>query len=1298
MNASKKIANPFPGLRPFESNEYRLFFGREGQSDALITRLQRARFLAVVGTSGSGKSSLVRAGLLPALRGGMMAGAGSSWRIAIMRPGSDPIGNLAIALADQEVLLEAGGGLPAAEVPAVIEASLRRGSLGLVDVARQARLPEHEKLLVVVDQFEELFRFRAARAASSTADDASAFVKLLLEASQQRELSIYVVPTMRSDFLGDCAQFQGLPEAINDGQYLIPRMTRDERRFAITGPVGVTRGKITEPLVNRLMNDVGDNPDQLPILQHALMRTWDYWAGHPRNGEPIGLEHYDAVGTMTDALSEHADEAFKELDEPGRLVAEILFKALTERGADNREIRRPTCLKDICEIAGASAAEVRTVVEVFRDGGRSFLMPPAGVPLEPETVIDISHESLIRNWRRLKGWVKDEADSARTYRRLADAAMDYQACARGLLDDVTLQFVLNWRKQLNPARAWGVRYQPEFDAAMGYLEESRIARDARIKSDQERERRELETTRAFGEKQARSARRMRWLSTGMAVMFVLAFAAAVWGFNAKRKAINSQRHAEDSAKAAQKAQMNALVSEKNARDEQANAEKSANDALTAQRRAVVAREEAKQQQAKAVKSATVAKAAQAKAEKSKKELEASNALLTTEKTKTSNALDRSTYNVLGVSAFQREDYSTALQSFASALVILELEQPSASDDFTRDSLFQARVSLLSNLGDTQRTLGESDKSKLAEAVASYECARTTLSPEPEAASHARPDPCLLAGEVARKLVNDELARRKAEKEAGKEAENDAKRRSEVSDWTMFDVLYGAAHAYRDQAISGREDFNSQLAHEQDDSVRKESNLQSSLPPAVKEGFKKAEEYFLQALKIQEKWLKATDPRIASGYQELAYSYLNNGELEAAEAAFKHAVELRHLNKASSELDGTERAALAGSLRELGEFYRGQEGQYDKVVKVFNEMITLQEEIPVYDLAQDGQAIANSYIDLGQIHLASGKSALAEDAFRVAKILQRTAVLFQQKEKVQHSISQEKTVVKQLSGNLDELGDAYVKLGKLTDAEACYVTALSQRYGDDSDLEKSYDKLTKLYRRDDFEKYEEAERYNKLLIEFYENKPQSAEYAGALMQLGALYALIPNRTSDAESSYRSARAIYKARRNWWYENVIVYRLSKLYEKQGRLPEQERELKDRSDTLAEYFGALVAHKTLEPNDPVTLVSEYLQAVNALGDFYKRKNDWPNAAVAYARAFDASQYITGNIYNEKILKFYATVLDHYQAVLIKLNDNPLATRVSGVAQAVKEKLRQDNERKQQNALQVQQSSSEATYSTPQ
>lgn len=540
MIESKSFTNPFPGLRPFETDEYRLFFGREGQSDALITRLERARFLAVVGTSGSGKSSLVRAGLLPALRGGMMAGAGSGWRICVLRPGSDPIGNLAQTLAGKEVLPEAGGGLPAAEAEAVIEATLRRGSLGLVDAVRQARLAEHDKLLVLVDQFEELFRFRAARAASSTGDDASAFVKLLIEAAQQREFSLYVVLTMRSDFLGDCAQFQGLPEAINEGQYLIPRMTRDDRRMAIMGPVGVSRGKMSEPLINRLLNDVGDNPDQLPILQHALMRTWEYWAAHRRDGEPLDLEHYEAIGTMSDALSLHADEAWNELpNDHSRLVAEKLFKALTEKGADNREIRRPTRLSEISAAAEASEADVVAVIDVFRREGRSFLMPPAETQLSSDSVIDISHESLIRNWDRLQKWVAEEAQSARIYRRLAEAAVLHREGKEGLLVDPALQFALDWREQQKPNQAWANRYHPEFETAIGLLDASRDRRDSQLQAEQQRQTAELQA-----EQQQRAAQRKRRFTLAVLLISLLALAGVVGVYSSFKRAETKRARAE----------------------------------------------------------------------------------------------------------------------------------------------------------------------------------------------------------------------------------------------------------------------------------------------------------------------------------------------------------------------------------------------------------------------------------------------------------------------------------------------------------------------------------------------------------------------------------------------------------------------------------------------------------------------------------------------------------------------------------------------------------------------------------
>jgi WD40 repeat protein len=491
----ERPSNPFPGLRPFEFGESHLYFGREGQSDQLIRKLAATRFVAVVGTSGSGKSSLVRAGLLPDLFSGFMPSAGTHWRVAVMRPGNDPLGNLARALCAEGVF-----GSEDAEnariQAAVTEATLRRGGPGLAEAVRQNRMPPGESLLVVVDQFEELFRFARVAGSEQYRYEAAAFVKLLLEASAQREQNVYVVLTMRSDFLGDCSVFWGLPEAINEGQYLIPRMTRDQRAEAVTGPVAVGGGRITQRLVNRLLNDTGDNPDMLPILQHALMRTWGNWAADHAEDESLDLRHYEAVGTMSEALSRHAEEAWDELpDERSRLVAERVFKALTEKGEDNREVRRQTVLKDLCEQVGATVEEVAAVVEIFRREGRSFLMPPESVTLDEESLIDISHESLIRNWQRLKVWVDEESQSAQIYTRVAETALLHAQDKAGLWRDPDLQLALDWRDRTGPTAAWAGRYDPAFGEAMKFLDESVRERDAAARERERLRRREIRRTR-----------------------------------------------------------------------------------------------------------------------------------------------------------------------------------------------------------------------------------------------------------------------------------------------------------------------------------------------------------------------------------------------------------------------------------------------------------------------------------------------------------------------------------------------------------------------------------------------------------------------------------------------------------------------------------------------------------------------------------------------------------------------------------------------------------------------------------
>ncbi len=467
------LENPFPGLRPFDADESHLFFGRETATAELLYKLRNNRFIAVVGTSGSGKSSLVRAGVLPDVYGGFMAGAGSHWRVAVFRPSDRPIHELARALTGPEVL--AGDDDPELRA-AITETVLRRGTLGLIDVVRQARLPQGTNLLVVVDQFEELFRLRSAVLQRGAEDEAAAFVKLLLEAARQTELPIYVMLTMRSEYLGDCTRFRDLPEAINNGQYLIPRMTRAQRREAITGPVAVGGATISAPLVQRLLNDVGDNPDQLPIMQHAMMRTWSIWAGEDDPSQPIALAHYEATGGMAEALSRHADEAYDELPDPeSRSVARRIFQRLTGRGSDNREMRYPATLEELCKVTGASRERVIAVIETFRRPGRSFLMPPAAVPLADDSLIDISHESLIRIWQRLRNWVERETVSARTYTRLAETSELHRKGEAGLWRNPDLQIALNWRAENQPNSAWAERYHGDFAEAMTFLDASRRA-------------------------------------------------------------------------------------------------------------------------------------------------------------------------------------------------------------------------------------------------------------------------------------------------------------------------------------------------------------------------------------------------------------------------------------------------------------------------------------------------------------------------------------------------------------------------------------------------------------------------------------------------------------------------------------------------------------------------------------------------------------------------------------------------------------------------------------------------------
>jgi WD40 repeat protein/energy-coupling factor transporter ATP-binding protein EcfA2 len=569
--------NPFPGLRPFKIEESHLFFGREGQSDEVLLKLSKSRFVGVIGPSGSGKSSFIYCGVMPILYGGFLTDTSPNWQVIVTRPSGGPIDNLS------EALLASSDEYKESDIEdkkikrTIVSTLLRSSSLGLVEAIDQSRRSADVNYLILVDQFEELFRFK--QSSDNSMDETLAFVNLLMEAVNYPDSPIYVAITMRSDFIGDCAQFPELTRKINDSHYLIPQMTREQKRRAIEGPIAVGGATVSQRLVQQLLNDLDDNPDQLPILQHSLMRTWGYWLRYKDSeAGPLDLKHYEAIGTMSEALSMHANEAYDELDEHQKNICEIIFKAITEKRGENFGIRRPTRLTEIGSIAEVSEEEVIAVVDKFREPGRSLLTPSYSVALTGKSMIDISHESLMRIWTRLKNWVDDEAEAVQMYQRLAEAASQFQVGKAGLWRPPDLQLALNWQIKHKPTLVWGQRYHPAFERTLIFLEYSK---------------KEFETEQRIKElEQKRKLQRARTFALVVSIVMVLALVALVFAIyqttEAKKqetRAIAAGELARENEKIAKKEKVEADIARKEAVKDRIKAQTAEADAKKAQKKA-----------------------------------------------------------------------------------------------------------------------------------------------------------------------------------------------------------------------------------------------------------------------------------------------------------------------------------------------------------------------------------------------------------------------------------------------------------------------------------------------------------------------------------------------------------------------------------------------------------------------------------------------------------------------------------------------------------------------------------------
>jgi len=424
---------PFKGLQFFDEPDADLFFGRELLTAKLVARIGEIlslppaeadqvglQFLAVVGASGSGKSSLVRAGLIPAIKKGRPLGDGTlpppdspRWPIYLITPTAHPLQALAASLASIT------NPPSAANLAENFAADPQFLGLHARQILSQWRATGGDRLLLVVDQFEELFTL------CRSAAERKAFVDNLLAAAEADGPLVLVI-TLRADFYAHCAQFDDLRTALETHQAYIGPMSEAELRSAIQGPAqsggldGI-RWEFERGLVDLFVRDVGDEPGALPLLSHALLETWKH-----RRGHTMTLESYAESGGVRGAIAKTAETVyFQRLTPDQRLLARKIFLSLTEPGEETgqglpapdtrRRVRLADLIPDPKEQPAANAA-TQAVLQVLAD---------ARLVTIGEETAEVAHEALIREWPTLRRWLDEDRAGLRLHRQLSDAAREW---------------------------------------------------------------------------------------------------------------------------------------------------------------------------------------------------------------------------------------------------------------------------------------------------------------------------------------------------------------------------------------------------------------------------------------------------------------------------------------------------------------------------------------------------------------------------------------------------------------------------------------------------------------------------------------------------------------------------------------------------------------------------------------------------------------------------------------------------------------------------------------------------------
>jgi WD40 repeat protein len=465
--ALEEVANPYKGLRPFEAVDADHFFGREKLTNQIVERMaedhQLKRFLAVVGPSGSGKSSVVKAGLIPALRQGALPGS-KDWFLVEMIPGAHPLDELENALLRVAV-----------NKPDNLKEILHRDARGLA-IAAQSILPQtgNSELALFIDQFEEAYTLAA------DPEETNQFLDLLASAVVDPYCPLHVVITLRADFYDRPLMHPMFSDLISKRTLVVVPLTPSELERAITVPAEVVGVLIEPDLVNQIITEIKHEPGMLPLLQYALTELFER-----HQGRKIKLADYTKIGGVLGALARRADEIYDQLSAEGKIAAKQLFLRLVTLGEGTEDTRRRVPMSELLSM-GIKREVMNDVITIF---GRHRLLTFDRDPLSRSPTVEVAHEAIIREWNQLKMWLDASREDVRQQRRLATLMTEWQTAnldSSFLLRGAQLQQFEYWRENSDLALA---------TAEQDFLQASIAAREVEDAAERERQRREKELER-----------------------------------------------------------------------------------------------------------------------------------------------------------------------------------------------------------------------------------------------------------------------------------------------------------------------------------------------------------------------------------------------------------------------------------------------------------------------------------------------------------------------------------------------------------------------------------------------------------------------------------------------------------------------------------------------------------------------------------------------------------------------------------------------------------------------------------